>query len=107
MRICSHSGVLGMSSAASCVLNNSFRVNAIFVVDPTQKSTFNELNEWIDVLNESCAPNAFKILVGNKSDLTDLRKASVCMDSIVRIAARTACFAKSSRNPTNQSSPGT
>ena len=81
-----------MSSAASCVLNNSFRVNAIFVVDPTQKSTFNELNEWIDVLNESCAPNAFKILVGNK---TDLRKASVCMDSIVRIAARTACFAKS------------
>ena len=51
-------------------------VGAIIVFDLTQKVTFDELDEWIDALNEKCAPNVFKILVGNKGDLIDSREVS-------------------------------
>jgi small GTP-binding protein len=48
-------------------------VGAVLVFDLTQKSSFDELNVWINDLNSLCAPNAFIILVGNKSDLPDDR----------------------------------
>lgn len=51
-------------------------VGAILVFDLTQKPSFDELNAWINDLNALCAPNAFIILVGNKSDLADDRAVS-------------------------------
>jgi small GTP-binding protein len=51
-------------------------VGAVLVFDLTQKPSFDELNTWINDLNALCAPNAYIILVGNKSDLADERAVS-------------------------------
>jgi small GTP-binding protein len=51
-------------------------IGAVLVFDLTQKPSFDELNTWINDLNALCAPNAYIILVGNKTDLTDQRAVS-------------------------------
>jgi small GTP-binding protein len=48
-------------------------LGAVLVFDLTQKSSYDELNVWINDLNQLCAPNAFILLVGNKSDLNEDR----------------------------------
>jgi GTPase SAR1 family protein len=55
-------------------LRNS--AGAILVFDLMQKTTFKDVNIWINDLNTLCLPNATIILVGNKSDLTDDRTVS-------------------------------
>jgi small GTP-binding protein len=49
---------------------------AILVFDLTQRSTFEEVNVWINDLNTLCLPNAVILLVGNKTDLVDDRAVS-------------------------------
>lgn len=51
-------------------------LGAVLVFDLTQRSSFDELNMWINDLNSLCAPNAYIILVGNKTDLADDRQIS-------------------------------
>lgn len=49
-------------------------LGAVLVFDLTQRTSFEELNMWINDLNTLCAPNAYIILVGNKKDLVDDRQ---------------------------------
>lgn len=56
-------------------------VGAILVFAIDQKSSFTELDTWLDDLHKLAAPNASVILVGNKCDLTAERQVS---DSEVR-----------------------
>jgi small GTP-binding protein len=51
-------------------------IGAVLVFDLTQKPTFDEVNTWLNDLNSLCAPNAYIIMVGNKSDLRDERAVS-------------------------------
>jgi GTPase SAR1 family protein len=51
-------------------------VGAVLVFDLTQKPSFDELNTWVNDLNTLCAPNAYIIFVGNKTDLADQRAVS-------------------------------
>jgi small GTP-binding protein len=48
-------------------------LGAVLVFDLTIKASFEELNTWINDLNILCAPNAYIILVGNKTDLAEDR----------------------------------
>ena len=49
-------------------------LGAVLVFDLTQRQSFDELNMWINDLNSLCSPNAYIILVGNKSDLEENRQ---------------------------------
>jgi small GTP-binding protein len=51
-------------------------IGAVLVFDLTQKSTFDDVNSWLNDLNSLCAPNAYIVLVGNKSDLKEDRAVS-------------------------------
>jgi small GTP-binding protein len=51
-------------------------VGALLVFDITQRSSFDELSQWMSDLNSLCAPNAYILLVGNKSDLADERSVA-------------------------------
>jgi small GTP-binding protein len=61
-------------SVSKAYFRNS--AGAILVFDLTQKSTFEDVNVWINDLNTLCLPNAVILLVGNKSDLVDDRAVS-------------------------------
>jgi small GTP-binding protein len=61
-------------SVSKAYFRNS--AGAILVFDLTQKSTFEEINVWMNDLNTLCLPNATILLVGNKSDLADERTIS-------------------------------
>jgi small GTP-binding protein len=61
-------------SVSKAYFRNALR--AVLVFDLTNKTSFDELNIWINDLNTLCAPNAFIILVGNKADLSDERAVS-------------------------------
>lgn len=49
-------------------------VGAVLVYDLTNRSSFEELNTWLNDLNSLAAPNACIVLIGNKADLTDERQ---------------------------------
>ena len=49
-------------------------VGAILVFDLTQRSSFEDLNNWLNDLRALSSPNAYIILIGNKLDLTDERQ---------------------------------
>jgi small GTP-binding protein len=49
-------------------------IGAVLVFDLTQKPTFDDVNTWLNDLNSLCAPNAYVILVENKSDLKEDRR---------------------------------
>lgn len=51
-------------------------VGAILVFALDQRSSFLELDSWLDDLHKLAAPNAAVVLVGNKSDLTAERQVS-------------------------------
>jgi small GTP-binding protein len=44
---------------------------AIFMYDLTEKSSFNKINEWLNVLKDKAAKRIVILLAGNKSDLID------------------------------------
>jgi small GTP-binding protein len=48
-------------------------LGAVLVFDLTSKASFDELSMWINDLNTLCSPNAYIILVGNKTDREDDR----------------------------------
>jgi small GTP-binding protein len=48
-------------------------LGAVLVFDLTSKTSFDELNMWINDLNTLCSPNAYIILVGNKTDRDEER----------------------------------
>ena len=48
----------------------------LYVYDITNKETFKNLNQWINLANENCNTNAINFLVGNKSDLEKYREVS-------------------------------
>ena len=52
-------------------------VGALLVYDITNTDSFNELIDWLNDLQTLCSPNAYILLIGNKSDLENNRKVSV------------------------------
>lgn len=51
-------------------------LGALLVFDISQKDTFTKIETWATDLTTLCVPNAYIILVGNKSDLEDKREVS-------------------------------
>ena len=50
-------------------------VNSIIIVfDITDKKSFSNVNDWLKQIEKYANKNVFKVLVGNKSDLADMRK---------------------------------
>ena len=49
----------------------------LFVYDITKKESFDEIDDWLERLNKDENNNRPHILIGNKSDLNDLRKISI------------------------------
>lgn len=52
-------------------------VGAILVYDITNDASFEDLSNWLHDLQQLCNPNAFILLVGNKSDLEEQRQVGV------------------------------
>jgi Ras-related protein Rab-1A len=48
----------------------------MIVYDVTDPDSFNNLNTWLIEIEKNASKNVYKILVGNKSDLTSQRKVS-------------------------------
>jgi small GTP-binding protein len=61
---------------ALCPVYFSGAAAALLVFDLTERSSFGELNVWLNDVRTSCEPNACILLVGNKSDLPDERRIS-------------------------------
>ena len=51
-------------------------VGALLVYDITNEDSFTELVDWLNDLQSLCSPNAYILLIGNKSDLEKNRKVS-------------------------------
>jgi GTPase SAR1 family protein len=57
----------------------TYFVNALAVVivfDITSKFSYDEVDEFLNSINEACPTNVIKVLVGNKRDLEDRRQVS-------------------------------
>ncbi|KAK4440971.1 Ras-related protein RABA5b [Sesamum alatum] len=52
-------------------------VGALVVYDITRKTTFESVKRWLDELNTHCDTTVARMLVGNKSDLENIREVSV------------------------------
>ncbi|KAL8057945.1 hypothetical protein ABFX02_04G216800 [Erythranthe guttata] len=52
-------------------------VGALIVYDITRKATFENTKRWLEELNIHCDTAVAKMLVGNKSDLEEIREVSV------------------------------
>ena len=51
-------------------------VGALICYDITNRQSFEDLQGWITDINELAVPNAYLVLVGNKSDMADKRAVS-------------------------------
>ena len=49
-------------------------VGALLLFDITNSASFEELGNWLNDLQQLCNPNAYIILVGNKTDLEEKRQ---------------------------------
>ena len=47
------------------------------VYDTTDKESFKSIDNWMNEVEKHASDNVSKILVGNKSDLTDQRQVSL------------------------------
>ena len=54
-----------------------FAVGAILVYDISNLHSFDELSGWLDEFQSLASPNAYILLVGNKSDLEEQRQVGV------------------------------
>ncbi|EPS67330.1 hypothetical protein M569_07446, partial [Genlisea aurea] len=52
-------------------------VGALVVYDISRRSTFENIERWLDELNTHCDTAVARMLVGNKSDLENIREVSV------------------------------
>ncbi|XP_052184906.1 ras-related protein RABA5b-like [Diospyros lotus] len=52
-------------------------VGALIVYDISRRSTFDSIKRWLDELNTHCDTTVARMLVGNKSDLEDIRDVSM------------------------------
>lgn len=50
---------------------------ALLVFDITMKESFNQIPEWINLINQETSSNPSFLLVGNKCDLLDNRQVSI------------------------------
>ena len=51
-------------------------MGTLIVYDITKANTFNNLQSWLNLINEECGPHMQTVLVGNKSDLDSQREIS-------------------------------
>ena len=49
-------------------------MGAIIIFDITNEKSFNNLNNWVQMIKEECGPHMTIIIVGNKNDLIEQRK---------------------------------
>lgn len=52
-------------------------VGVLLVYDITSVDSFNDLLRWLNDIQSLCTPNAYVLLVGNKSDLEESRRVSI------------------------------
>ncbi|XP_024966691.1 ras-related protein RABA5b [Cynara cardunculus var. scolymus] len=52
-------------------------VGALIVYDISRRTTFDSIKRWLDELNTHCDTTTARMLVGNKSDLENIRDVSV------------------------------
>jgi small GTP-binding protein len=52
-------------------------VGAVLVYDITSDSSFDDLGDWLNDLQQLCNPNAYILLIGNKVDLENERRVGV------------------------------
>jgi small GTP-binding protein len=52
-------------------------VGAVLVYDIASESSFDDLGNWLNDLQQLCNPNAYILLVGNKADLEGERRVGV------------------------------
>jgi small GTP-binding protein len=52
-------------------------VGAVLVYDITTESSFDDLGNWLNDLQQLCNPNAYILLVGNKTDLESERRVGI------------------------------
>nr|XP_043622711.1 ras-related protein RABA5b-like [Erigeron canadensis] len=52
-------------------------VGALIVYDISRRTTFDSVKRWLDELNTHCDTTTARMLVGNKSDLENIRDVSV------------------------------
>ena len=46
-------------------------IGALIVFDLTNEDSFNNVENWLQEVNENTSSSIAKILIGNKSDMTD------------------------------------
>ncbi|KAI3742085.1 hypothetical protein L1987_59765 [Smallanthus sonchifolius] len=69
-------------------------VGALIVYDISRRSTFASIKRWLDELNTHCDTTTARMLVGNKSDLENIRDVSV--DEAKRLAEEGLFFIETS-----------
>ena len=50
---------------------------ALVLFDITRKETLEDVDEWLDIINNNADENVVKILIGTKADLEDKRQVSI------------------------------
>ena len=63
---------------------------ALVVFDLTKRASFDSIDQWVEEVKKIACPSVKLLLIGNKSDLTELRKVSVeeCKEKADRLGAR-------------------
>ena len=58
----------------------------LIVYDISRKSTFNQIEKWINEIKDNSPHYCINVLIGNKSDLSVERKVD-CEEGVTRICA--------------------
>jgi len=73
----------------------------ILVYDITDLDSFNNLNSWLMEIEKNASKNAYKILIGNKSDLENERKVKFSQGKEFAKQYGMNFFETSAKNTTN------
>jgi len=73
----------------------------ILVYDITDLDSFNNLNSWLMEIEKNASKNAYKILIGNKSDLENERKVKFSQGKEFAKQYGMKFFETSAKNTTN------
>ena len=73
----------------------------ILVYDITDLDSFNNLNSWLMEIEKNASKNAYKILIGNKSDLENERKVKFSQGKEFAKQYGMEFFETSAKNATN------
>ena len=83
------------TSVESCLKNADV---VVFVYDITNKTSFNDLNKWLETANENAPKDAVCFLVGNKTDLKTLKAAKKHVQKFANDNNNTYFFEVSAKN---------